>query len=177
MVWLCVCAFSLDGDPAVAHCSGRSSASVSLSVFQKRPHVSPCAASLVARWREGERCAVCVPPASTWPLTTRPVKVMPPQKHPSAYHRNTPRLFGLCAFSRFSSGWYAISVHFIIQSDIMFMFGWGCYFVLTNHLRGMFLFTSCWGRVLHRSKNSCMYPKRPGNVLLRKLGPGPVQNR
>lgn len=76
--------YALSGDP-VAHFSDRSSASVSLSVFQERPHVSPCAASLVARWREGERCAVCVPPASTWPLTTRPVKVTLLQKHPSAY--------------------------------------------------------------------------------------------
>lgn len=82
--WHEVCVFSLSGDP-VAHFS----ASVSLSVFQDRPHVSPCAASLVARWKEGERCAVCVPPASTWPLTTRPVKVVL-QKHPSAYHYESP---------------------------------------------------------------------------------------
>lgn len=83
---------SLSGDP-VAHFSDRSSASVSPSVFQERPHVSRCAASLVARWREGERCAVCVPPASTWPLTTRPVKVMLFQKHPPAHHYSTPHLF------------------------------------------------------------------------------------
>lgn len=58
--------------------SERSSASVSLSVFQERPHVPPRAASLVARWRGGEQCAVCVPVASTWLLTTRPVKVEMP---------------------------------------------------------------------------------------------------
>lgn len=91
VVWcVCVCWYDsvcvcLSSDP-VAHFSDRSSASVSLSVFQERPHVSPCAASLVARWREGELCAVCVPPASTWPLTTRRVKVVLLQKHPSASH-------------------------------------------------------------------------------------------
>lgn len=35
----------------------------------------PQAASSLARSTGGERCAVCVPPASTWPPTTGPVKV------------------------------------------------------------------------------------------------------
>lgn len=130
---MCVCVCSLSGDP-VAHFSDRSSASVSLSVFQERPHVSPCAASLVARWRGGERCAVCVPPASTWPLTTRPVKVMLLQKRPSVHRcreslqKHSPLLLLTVLLSLI-----VIFIHFIVQSDIMFMFGRGCYLVLTNH--------------------------------------------
>ena len=56
-------------------------ASFSLCVFQQRQNVFPCSASLVVIWRDWERWAVCVPLASIWLQTTRPVKVVLPQKH------------------------------------------------------------------------------------------------
>lgn len=45
-VCVCVCA---------CHSCERCSARVSLSVFQERPHVSRCDASLAARWSGGGR--------------------------------------------------------------------------------------------------------------------------
>lgn len=61
--------------------SDPSLASVSLHVFQKRTHVSYCAASLVASCNEWKRFVACVRPASTWLLTVGPVKVVFPQEY------------------------------------------------------------------------------------------------